>query len=207
MNYLDQLDRVKRIKCGDLTAKDKIRTGYRTKKQLHQGLATFMRYIPNVDNPEQLQSILFPDNRDKIRMGYKLNSGNEQIFSILDDGVSDNSLNGSYFFLSDSDDAASISSLGVDPEELLFNDLPQVQYERDRYLDGTIPIERLRERLQELREGYFPEVELAVDENMQPYAVRNEFVARSPVTPLPPNLVAQPAGVSQTRSGVRYGPV
>ncbi len=93
MDYIQRIDKYKKEHCKELSSKDKLRTGYKTKAQLKQGLSSFIRYVPDaILEEEKLTSILFPDIRDKIRMGEKVSSGGDQLLAIYDDGISDNSL-------------------------------------------------------------------------------------------------------------------
>lgn len=94
MDYLDRFDDYKRQHCEELSVKDKLRTGYTNKKQLKRGLSSFVRYVPEagVIESSKLGDVLFPDVRDKIRIGVKVSSGTDQELAIYDDGVETNSL-------------------------------------------------------------------------------------------------------------------
>lgn len=111
MDYLERFDNYKRKHCVELSTKDKLRTGYSNKNQLQQGLNIFRKNTSSVVDDAKLMSILYPDVRDKIRMGQKISSGAEQELAIYDDGISDNSLSErSYGFMSDSDSERSTDS-------------------------------------------------------------------------------------------------
>ena len=92
MDYLDRFDNYKRKHCVELSTKDKLRTGYFNKNQLQQGLNLFRKNNNVSVDDAKLMSILYPDIRDKIRMGEKISSGGDQLLAIYDDGISDNTL-------------------------------------------------------------------------------------------------------------------
>ena len=98
MDYLERFDKYKREHCQELSVKQKLRTGFKTKGQLEQGLSSFIRYVPEaqVIETSKLTALLFPDVRDKIRIGVKVSSGGDQAYAIYDDGISDNSLSEGY---------------------------------------------------------------------------------------------------------------
>ena len=111
MDYLDRFDNYKRKHCVELSTKDKLRTGYSNKNQLQQGLNLFRKNNNVSVDDAKLMSILYPDIRDKIRMGEKISSGGDQLLAIYDDGISDNTLSErGYGFLSDSDSERSADS-------------------------------------------------------------------------------------------------
>jgi hypothetical protein len=107
MNYLDKFDNYKRKHCVELSTKDKLRTGYSNKNQLQKGLNIFRKNTNVSVDDAKLMSILYPDIRDKIRMGQKISSGADQLLAIYDDGISDNSLSErGYAFLTDTDEGS-----------------------------------------------------------------------------------------------------
>ena len=92
MHYLDKFDNYKRKHCEELSTKDKLRTGYTNKNQLQQGLNIFKKNTAVSVDDTKLMSILYPDVRDKVRIGQKISSGGDQLLAIYDDGIADNSL-------------------------------------------------------------------------------------------------------------------
>lgn len=75
MNSLERLDKKKSQMCKDLSVKDKLRTGYKTKTQLDNALQTFINFEKPKLAPQKAFSYIFPDIRMKVRMGIKLSSG------------------------------------------------------------------------------------------------------------------------------------
>tara|TARA_R110002096_G_scaffold121878_4_gene263783 strand:- start:169 stop:801 length:633 start_codon:yes stop_codon:yes gene_type:complete len=111
MDYLDRFDNYKRTHCVELSTKDKLRTGYSNKNQLQQGLKLFKSNRTVSVDDAKLMTILYPDVRDKIRMGQKISSGDDQLLAIYDDGIADNTLSErGYGFLSESGSERSYDS-------------------------------------------------------------------------------------------------
>jgi hypothetical protein len=125
MDYLERFDKYKREHCEELSVKQKLRTGFKTKGQLKQGLSSFIRYVPEaVLETSKLTALLFPDVRDKIRMGVKVSSGAEQELAIYDDGEDDNTLSErSYRFESDSDADSPPASVVAEEEMLVWKQI------------------------------------------------------------------------------------
>lgn len=104
MDYLDRFDAYKRAHCVELSTKDKLRTGYSNKNQLRQGLNLFKSNRNVSVDDAKLMTILYPDVRDKIRMGEKISSGGDQLLAIYDDGIADNTLSErGYGFITESE--------------------------------------------------------------------------------------------------------
>ena len=107
MDYLERFDNYKRIHCVELSTKDKLRTGYSNGNQLRNGLNIFKANRNVSVDDTKLMTILYPDVRDKIRMGQKISSGADQLLAIYDDGIADNTLSErGYGFITDSDDGS-----------------------------------------------------------------------------------------------------
>tara|TARA_R100000935_G_scaffold15780_1_gene31578 strand:- start:4400 stop:5068 length:669 start_codon:yes stop_codon:yes gene_type:complete len=107
MDYLDKYDAYKRKHCVELSIKDKLRTGFSNKNQLQQGLNLFRKNNKVSVDDAKLMTILYPDVRDKVRIGQVISSGNDQLRAIYDDGIEDNTLSerssGGYAFLTESE--------------------------------------------------------------------------------------------------------
>lgn len=171
MDYLDRFDDYKRKHCEELSVKEKLRTGFHTKGQLKQGLSSFVRYVPEVSVMEtsKLTALLFPDVRDKIRMGVKVSSGAEQELAIYDDGETDNSLSErSYRFLTDSDsersaDSPPLSAVAEEERVGMETNVLIAQYEMGRLSDEEFrdALIAQRERFQILEEAPTGEVRVA----------------------------------------------
>lgn len=171
MDYLDRFDKYKREHCEELSVKEKLRTGFHTKGQLKQGLSSFVRYVPEVSVMEtsKLTALLFPDVRDKIRMGVKVSSGAEQELAIYDDGETDNSLSErSYRFLTDSDsersaDSPPLSAVAEEERVGMETNVLIAQYEMGRLSDEEFrdALIAQRERFQILEEAPTGEVRVA----------------------------------------------
>lgn len=161
MDYLERFDNYKRKHCVELSTKDKLRTGYSNKNQLQQGLNIFRKNTSSVVDDAKLMTILYPDVRDKIRMGQKISSGAEQELAIYDDGISDNSLSErSYGFMSDSPPASAVAEeerIGMETNVLI------AQYEMGRLTDEEFrdALIAQRERFQILEEAPTGEVRVA----------------------------------------------
>lgn len=148
MDYLEKFDKYKREHCEELSVKQKLRTGYSTKGQLKQGLSSFIRYVPDAEvEPSKLTALLFPDVRDKIRMGLKVSSGAEQELAIYDDGEDDNTLSErSYRFISDSDADSPPASAVAREEEIGMN----LQQYIAMYEGGRISFPEFQEAVRDL---------------------------------------------------------
>ena len=104
MDYLDKYDAYKRKHCVELSIKDKLRTGFSNKNQLQQGLNLFRKNNKVSVDDAKLMTILYPDIRDKVRMGEKISSGGDQLLAIYDDGIADNTLSErGYGFITESE--------------------------------------------------------------------------------------------------------
>jgi hypothetical protein len=163
MDYLERFDKYKREHCQELSTKDKLRTGFKTKGQLKQGLSTFIRYDPEAASavPSKLTALLFPDVRDKISIGVKVSSGAEQELAIYDDGEDDNSLSErSFRFESDSPPLSAVAEderVGMETQQLL------AQYEMGRLTDEEFrdALIAQRERFARFEEAPTGEVRVA----------------------------------------------
>jgi hypothetical protein len=143
MDYLDRFDNYKRKHCVELSTKDKLRTGYSNKNQLQQGLNLFRKNNNVSVDDAKLMSILYPDIRDKIRMGEKISSGGDQLLAIYDDGISDNTLSERSY------DSPPLSAVAV--EDRVGQQLQQLfaQYEM-----GSLTEQELGDAILEQRERF-----------------------------------------------------
>jgi len=166
MDYLERFDKYKREHCEELSVKQKLRTGFKTKGQLKQGLSSFIRYVPDsVLEPSKLTALLFPDVRDKISMGVKVSSGAEQELAIYDDGEDDNTLSErSYRFVSDSDaDSPPLSAVAEEERVGMETNVLIAQYEMGRLTDEEFrdALIAQRERFARFEEAPTGEVRVA----------------------------------------------
>ena len=166
MDYLERFDKYKREHCEELSVKQKLRTGFKTKGQLKQGLSSFIRYVPEaVLETSKLTALLFPDVRDKISMGVKVSSGAEQELAIYDDGEDDNTLSErSYRFVSDSDaDSPPLSAVAEEERVGMETNVLIAQYEMGRLTDEEFrdALIAQRERFARFEEAPTGEVRVA----------------------------------------------
>jgi hypothetical protein len=168
MDYLERFDRYKREHCEELSVKQKLRTGFKTKGQLKQGLSSFIRYVPDAEvEPSKLTALLFPDVRDQISIGVKVSSGAEQELAIYDDGEDNNALSErSYRFVSDSERSADSPPLSAVAEEErvgMETNVLIAQYEMGRLTDEEFrdALIAQRERFARFEEAPTGEVRVA----------------------------------------------
>jgi hypothetical protein len=189
MNYLDRFDEKVRSDCCVLTPSQKLRTGMRTMGDIKRASA----FISNPLNRSAFgrsNLVKYPlDDIERIILESKvktpsgiravnLDKGDEQVIRPAPDDGDASSWSGTERTF----DSPPLSA--VAEEEIIGQNIQQqvALYER-----GIIDARQLEENVRQLRGDIRQEVEVAVDEQMRPYAVREEIVGREA-----PRYVAQP---------------
>jgi len=175
MDYLEQYDKFKKEYCEELSPELKLRTGYKSKKKLKQGLETFVANVKGASLDEKvLMKALFPEVAvGKINLGYKLSSGDEQPVAVIDYGFDDNSVSGYTEFETDPDEYPSPYyesdySVGI-PASVLDPDEEQQRRNEiiEMYQNDEITENQLMNMLREIR-GYEADAESIFYETWYP---------------------------------------